>query len=347
MKSARSRLLLLALLAATAGGYYLYLQRGEESTDDAAIAGRNIIISPKVAGYVHVLNIDDNQLVRTGDVLLEIDPSDYRFRRDRAQAAFEAARAAAMAAENNMETTNVSAPANRDAAQAQVAAAEASWNQTQLELKRMQRLSDEARSQGQLEQAIASEKAAASAVQEAQARLRSASTAPRAIAAARAAYGQLQAQYKQTQADLEQAENDLANTRLIAAMDGRITNRGVERGDYVQPGQQLGSLVSTELWVVANFKETQLQDIRPGQPVDIRIDAYPDRTFSGRVDSIQAGSGAFFSAFPPQNATGNFVKIVQRVPVKIVFDQQPGQTLALGPGMSVVPTVHTLPATAR
>jgi membrane fusion protein (multidrug efflux system) len=343
MKSNQSKftLIFLLLFAGVAAGIYLYLHRGEESTDDANIAGRTVTLSPKVAGYVTNLNINDNQLVKAGEVLLEIDDSDYVIRRDKAKATFEAARAAALASQNNMESTNISAPSNRDAALAQVDSAKANWDKAGKDLNRMQRLSDEARSQGQLDQAIAAEKAAKSAFYEAQARLRSAEVAPKTIAAARATSNQLMAQFRQAQADLAQAENDLANTRLIAPMDGRITNRGVERGNYVQTGQQLGSLVSTELWVIANFKETQLEHMHPGQHVTVSIDAYPSQGFDGKVDSIQSGTGAFFSAFPPQNATGNFVKIVQRVPVKIIFDKQPDASLALGPGMSVMPTVFT------
>ena len=138
-----------------------------------------------------------------------------------------------------------------------------------------------------------------------------------------------------------QAETDLANTKIIAPIDGRITKRSVEIGNYVQAGQQLGSQAGTELWVVANFKETQLERMRPGQTVDVRIDAFPNVKLRGKVDSFQAGTGSRFSLFPAENATGNFVKIVQRVPVKIVFDNPPDDTLHLGPGMSVVPTVYT------
>ncbi len=330
-----------AALLVVVSGVYLYLHRGEESTDDATIGGRVVALSPKVSGYVKTLNIDDNQLVQAGEVLLEIDPSDYLFRRDRTLATYQAAKAALAASQQNLETTNVSAPSNQDAVQAQLEAAQANWRKAEQDLSRMQALSSQARSQGQLDQAVAAEKTAKSAVYEAQARLRSAATAPKAIAAARAQHQQLSAQLLQAQADLSQAENDLSNTRIVAAMTGRITNRSVERGDYIQPGQSLGSLVSLDTWVVANFKETQLQHIRPGQPVAISIDAYPDLNLSGQVDSIQAGSGAFFSAFPPQNATGNFVKIVQRVPVKIVFEKLPADMPVLGPGMSVTPTVFT------
>jgi membrane fusion protein (multidrug efflux system) len=334
-------LILLLIAGAGVGGVYLYQHRGEETTDDANIAGRSVSISPKIAGYVKTLAINDNQLVKAGDVLLEIDDTDYVIRRDKAKATYEAARAAALASLNILETTTVSAPSNRDAAQAQVESAKANWDKANKDLQRMQHLSDQARSQGQLDQAIAAEKSTKAAYYEAQARLRTADTAPKAIASARATTNQLDAQYRQAQADLAQAENDLANTKLRAAIDGRITNRGVERGNYVQVGEQLASLVSTEVWVIANFKETQLEHMHPGQAVSIRVDAYPDKDFAAKLDSIQAGTGAFFSAFPPQNATGNFVKIVQRVPVKIVFEQLPTTDVVLGPGMSVLPTVFT------
>jgi membrane fusion protein (multidrug efflux system) len=154
------------------------------------------------------------------------------------------------------------------------------------------------------------------------------------------------AQVRQAEADLAQAETDLANTKVIAAIDGRITKRSVEIGNYVQTGQQLATLVGTELWVVANFKETQLDHMRTGQPVSIRIDAFPSVKLSGKVDSFQAGTGSHFSLFPAENATGNFVKTVQRVPVKIVFDAPPDAALPLGPGMSVIPTVYTSTGTA-
>ncbi len=343
MKSNRTKIIVaLVLLAALlAGGAYMFIHRGEESTDDAAIDGSAVTISPKIAGYVKALNIDDNQSVKAGDVLLEIDPSDYVIRRDRAQAALEAAEAAASASQNNMETTDVSAFSNLTAAHAQVAAAEAAENKALNDLKRMESLTNEARSQQQLDQAIANERSARSNLEDTRAKLRSAATAPKAVAAAQASRDQLEAQVKQAQADLAQAESDLANTKLVAPIDGRITRRSVARGDYVQPGQQLSSLVGSNVWVTANFKETQLKHMRPGQRVKIEIDAFPDLKLEGKVDSVQSGTGAYFSAFPPENATGNFVKIVQRVPVKIVFDKTPDASLTLGPGMSVVPVVDT------
>jgi len=345
MKTPLSRFLaffsVLAIILLTA--FYVYAHRFEESTDDAAISAHTVTLSPKIAGYVKSLNVNDNQQVKAGDVVLEIDPADYITRRDHAQAALEAAKAAASAAQNNAETTSISAPSNLEAAQAQVNAAQANWDKASSDLKRMQRLSNEARSQEQLEQAIAAEKSAHSSLEDAQARLRSAQTAPKAIAQAQDSSDQLSAQVKQAAADLAQAEIDLANTKLMAPIDGRITKRSVERGNYIQPGQALASLVGTELWVVANFKENQLKHMHAGQPVSIKLDAYPDVALAGKIDSIQAGSGSFFSAFPPENATGNFVKVVQRVPVKITFDQQPDATMAMGPGMSVEPTVDTTP----
>jgi membrane fusion protein (multidrug efflux system) len=343
MKTPLSKLILILVIAAAvvASVGYIYIHRNEESTDDAAISGRTVTISPKISGYVLKLNVDDNQKVKVGDVLLEIDPADYIAKRDHAQAALDAAKAAAEAARNNLDTINVSAPSNQDAAQAQVAESQARWDKAASDLKRMQRLSNEARSQEQLEQAMAVEKAARSSLDDANARLRSAETAPETMAEAQANLDNLAAQVKEAEATLAQAEIDLADTKIIAPIDGRIAKRSVERGNYIQPGQALATLVGNDLWVVANFKETQLSHMHAGQPVTIELDAYPNLTLMGKIDSIQSGTGAFFSAFPPENATGNFVKIVQRVPVKITFDQAPDPSLALGPGMSVIPIVDT------
>jgi membrane fusion protein (multidrug efflux system) len=335
------KILLVVLLVGIGVGVYFYLHKNEESTDDAQFDGRIVVLAPKVSGYVKALNINDNQHVKAGDVLLEIDPTDYEIRRDRAAAALAAATAAASASVNNLETTNISAPSNLDAATAQVESAQATWQKALIDLNRMKRLSNQARSQEQLDQAVANEKAMHSNLLDAQAKLRSANTAPRAIAAAKANSDQLQAQVSQAEADLAQADKDLADTKVIAPIDGTITNRGVERGDYIQPGQQLGSLVGAEIWVIANFKENQLEHMKAGQDVDVKVDAYPSVTLKGKIDSFQSGTGPRFSAFPPENATGNFVKIIQRVPVKIIFTDSPDKDLTLGPGMSVEPTVYT------
>jgi membrane fusion protein (multidrug efflux system) len=182
---------------------------------------------------------------------------------------------------------------------------------------------------------------AESSVQETKARLASAQTAPQQVALSEAQAAVSKAQAARARSAVEQAQLQLSYTRILAPVAGRVTNRSVEPGAYVQVGQPLTALVPKEMWVVANFRETQLVDLKPGQRVDIAVDAYPGEVFAGRVDSVQAGTGAVFSLLPPENATGYFVKVVQRVPVKIVFD---GSTdmgrYHLGPGMSVVPRVH-------
>jgi len=199
----------------------------------------------------------------------------------------------------------------------------------------------------ELDAARKAQQAAADALrqQEAQlgqehARLASAQAAPDQIAQSRAEADRLAAQILQYQAAVHQAELDLSYTKLYAAESGRVTRKSVEPGAYVQVGQTLFSIVPDRVWVVANFKETQLRHMRPGQPATVRVDAYPDRVFRGHVDSIQAGSGARFSLLPPENATGNYVKVVQRVPVKIVIDEAPDPQHVLGPGMSAVPEVR-------
>lgn len=321
---------------------YYYFHRDDISTDNATIDGHAVIVSSKVQGYVKNLYIQDNQLVKAGDVLLEVDPTDYQIRRDRVKAALAAARAALAVAINNSETTAISAPANEDAISAQVASAQAVWEKSASDRQRAESLfASGACSQQQRDQAIATEKSDHAALEKLRANLKSASTAPNVIAASRNTIEQLQAQVTQAESDLAQAESDVANTKVIAPMDGRIIKSNIELGNYVQTGQQLASLVGTDLWVVANFKETQLEHMKPGQPVDIRIDAYPEVILHGKVDSFQSGTGSRFSLFPAENATGNFVKIVQRVPVKILFDNPPEIQLHLGLGMSVNPTVHT------
>jgi membrane fusion protein (multidrug efflux system) len=178
-----------------------------------------------------------------------------------------------------------------------------------------------------------------SQVAEAQARLASAKAAPEQVAYSRAQTEQAAAQIAQMKAAQRQAELELSYAKIYAPETGRITRKSVEPGDYVQVGQTLFSIVPDRFWVVANFKETQLRYMRPGQPATVHVDAYPDKPFKGHVDSIQAGSGAAFSLLPPENATGNYVKVVQRVPVKIVVDEAPDPSRVIGPGMSVVPEV--------
>lgn len=181
--------------------------------------------------------------------------------------------------------------------------------------------------------------AAQAQVNEAQGRLAAANTAPQQIAASEAQAQTANASLEQLQAAVAQAELELSYTQLYAPDDGRVTNKSVEEGALVQSGQPLMAIVPGEVWVTANFKENQIGMMRPGQSVEITVDAYSDKVFKAHVDSIQAGTGARFSLLPPENATGNYVKVVQRVPVKIVFDEPPDTAHMLAPGMSVVPEV--------
>lgn len=341
-KSSRKKIIILAIvvIAAAAGIFHWISTRGEVETDDAAIEAHVTPIAPKVPGYIVELNIDDNQHVKKGDILLKIDPRDYQAALDLANAQLKAAESNLIAGQHNFNSTSVSAPSNLESAQSQVTSSAAELKNAQQTLRRLQNLTDAARSRQSLEDAQAAEKQARANFEDSNAKLKSAETAPDAIAASEAQVKQLEAAVDQTKAQVQMAQNDLDDTIVRAAEDGRVTRKNVEIGTYVQTGQQLSTLVSDEVWVIANYKETQLDGMKPGQPVDIKIDAYPDTTFKGKIDSVQSGTGARFSLFPPENATGNFVKIVQRVPVKIVFTEKPGEQFPIGPGMSVIPTVH-------
>lgn len=329
------------LLIAAVSGYLAFGKGNSQSTDNASFDAHVATISPKISGYIKTIYFKDNTQVKEGDLLLEIDPSDYIIKRDRAAASLESAKALLEVSGNSLQTTQISAPSNLDAASAQVAAATANWNKAKGDLNRMQSLSNEARSLEQLDSAVAAEKTAFSNLEDAKARLRSAKTAPQAIASAKHNSANLAAGVKQAEADLKQAEQDLANTKIYASVSGKMTKRNVERGDYIQAAQSITSIVANDFWITANFKETQLKNMRIGDKAIIHIDSFPSIELSGKVESIQAGTGGRFSLFPPENATGNFVKVVQRVPVKITLDSQPPSDLPIGVGMSVVPTVYS------
>ena len=338
--SGKSFVIILVILAIVAGAcYHLWSTRGQEETDDAMIEAHVIPIAPKIPGYVIELSVNDNQHVKKGDVILKIDPRDYKIAVLQAQADLTAAQARLVTAQHNHTTTTITAPSNQQSAQSQAAAAQIEWANAQKTMKRLQSLDDTARSRQSLDDSIAAERTARSRYDEALAKLKSASISGDTIAASEAEVTGLAAAVDRAKATLENAQNNLNDTIVYAPEDGRVTRRTVEQGAYLQPGQQLMSLVSDNYWVVANFKETQLTEMKPGQPVDIKIDAFKGKTYHGKVDSIQYGTGSRFSMFPAENATGNFVKIVQRVPVKILFDEKPGSEFSIGPGMSVVPTV--------
>ena len=337
------RMIFLAVLAALVigGGAYWLATSGTESTDDAYTDGRIAAISPKVAGYVRTLNVSDNTRVKAGQVLLEIDARDYITAHEKAIATLSLDQAQLENARTQLAIAKVRYPAELDSARAAVESARAGLTRAHADHERQRRVDVRATTEAQIDAATQGETSAQAQLSDAQAKLHTADLVQDNIAAAAAQVKQLEAQVAAAKADLEQSEINLGYTKVIAPFDGWVTKRNVELGSYVQVGQSLFSLVSPDVWVTANFKESQLVDMRPGQKVRIDIDAFPNLKVEGHVDSVQMGSGSRFTAFPAENATGNYVKIVQRVPVKIVIDKgiQPDQGLPLG--LSVVPTVTT------
>lgn len=320
-----------------------------ESTDDAFLEAPVVAVAPKVAGHVLAVHVVDNQFVRQGDPLLEIDPRDYEVRLTQkkdsvasADANLESSRAGVELVKARYDTaqaTERQQRADADAARAKADRAQADLKRSEL-LRQTGVISSE---EFDRVRADADSTAAdlRSAEQKASAGTSQVAEAKAQISLALAMLQSAVTKAKQARSDQEGASLDLSYTRIVAPGDGRVTRKAVEPGDYVQVGQSLFALVPTNCWVSANFKENQLTDMRPGQSAEIRLDAYPDRQLRGHVDSIMAGTGARFSLLPPENAVGNFVKIVQRVPVKIVFDEPLDPAFSLGPGMSVVPSVRT------
>ena len=353
-----------------------------ESTDDAQIDGHINAVSARVSGHVVKLNVEDNQYVEKGTVLVEIDPTDYEVAVARARADYADAQAQAAAAGINVPITNVStssqvsgtqagvanakagiAAARQQlaAAHAQVVEAEANNVKAQNDLARYKQLIDKQEiSQQQYDQAIAAAKgsaaglegaraaadAAAAQVEQAQSKLlqasadlRTAQTAPQMMQAIRSRALSAQANADRKKADLQQAELNLQYTKIVAPVSGIVSDRTVEIGQNVQTGQEMMKIIPLEdIWVTANFKETQLRKMKPGLAAEIVVDAN-GKKYKGHVDSIAGASGARFSLLPPENATGNYVKVVQRIPVKIVFEPGETKTHELRPGMSVVPKV--------
>jgi membrane fusion protein (multidrug efflux system) len=325
-------LVTIMVIAAAVGGVLWWLNaRNFETTDDAFIDTRTVSISSQLTGAIVNVPVTDNQLVAAGALLVGIDPHDFQTSLAQAQAQLEQAKASLA----NMDAQIKAQQARIEQAQKQVAQNRAALTFAQQENDRFQDLLR--RNAGTPQQA----QQAASNYRQAQANLGSAEAN---AAAAQAQIPVLEtqregvaAQVAQMEAGLAQAKTVLGRTRLVAPEEGRATKISAAVGATAQPGQILMIFVPERKWVTANFKETQLTLMRSGQPVDIAIDAYPGRVFRGHIDSIQAGSGAAFSLLPPENATGNFVKVVQRVPVKIAFDNPP--EVYIGPGMSVIPRV--------
>jgi membrane fusion protein, multidrug efflux system len=322
----------IVVVGAIAAGVIWWLQaRQYESTDDAFIDARNASISSQVNGAIVDVPVTDNQLVDAGGVLARIDDRDYRAAVDQAKAQVDQAQANIA----NLDAQVDEQQAKIEQAEKQVTEAQAALTFAQEEDARAQDLVQKGAGTQQRAQQTASDlRQRQAAFDGAEVNLIAAQKQIPVLKTQRdVASGQLE----QAQAAKEQADANLARTVIVAPTSGRVTKLTAAKGNYAQTGQALMMFVPRELWVTANFKETQLTDMRPGQKVDIRVDAYPGHPLRGHVDSIQAGSGAAFSLLPPENATGNYVKVVQRVPVKIVFDETPG--VYLGPGMSVVPDV--------
>ena len=295
------------VLALIAGGLVFWLNaRQFEDTDDAFIDTHIVHVAPQIAGQVTAVAVRDNQLVHRGDIIAELNPEDA------------AARLAQVQAQGvQAETQYQQALATESGAEAQAANASADLAR----YRGLQATNPQAVAQQQLDQAVAAER-----------------NARAQVAAAAAQVAGAKAQIKTVGAQIDAAQINLGYTRIVAPVDGHVTQTSVAPGNYVTPGQDLLAIVPLQLWVTANFKETQLALIRPGQHVSLAVDACGSADISGHIDSIQRGAGQAFGILPPENATGNYVKVVQRVPVKIILDKVP-KDCTLGPGMSVEPSV--------
>ena len=357
------------ILALVAAGIW-WRSTFSESTDDAQVNGHLIQVSSRVAGQVAKVYVDENQVVKAGDVIAELDPNDYKVAVENAEAALASAEANAAAANVNVPITTVNTGSNLNAADANVSgshaaveqaeqqleAAKANNTKAQADLERYKPLvAKDVISKQQFDAAVAaadaarhSEQAARDGVKvareretQADAGLKFAQTAPQQVAAQSARARQAQAQVAQAQAQLDMARLNLSYTKIVAPTAGIITRKSVEINQNVAPGQNLMMLISLEgLWVTANFKETQLRHMYAGQAVGIEVDS-TGKTYHGKVTQIGGATGSVLSLFPPENATGNYVKVVQRVPVRIDFTNLAGEDSKheLRPGLSVEPKV--------
>jgi membrane fusion protein (multidrug efflux system) len=329
---------LLALAIAALAGLFFWMYESQfESTDDAFIDTRVVIVSPEVVGNITDVPVTDNQIVHAGDLLARIDQRDYTAAVAQAEAQIAQATAAIEASKAQEEAQR----AQVQQAEHQITVAQAQFNFSRDENDRYQQEVQTGAGTRQRAQQTASDleakRAALFAAQDTR------DVAARQIAVIQAQQKSAEAQREAAQAQRATAEANLSRTELHASVDGRVTRLTGAVGQLAIQGAALMVLVPLDIWITANYKETQLYDIRVGQPVDIEVDAY-GRSFPGRVDSVQAGSGTAFSLLPAENATGNYVKVVQRIPVKLTFQKPP--EVELGPGMSVMPTVRVRPPCA-
>ncbi len=337
-----------AVVGAMALYFYLGYKATHISTDDAFIDGRVHTIAAKVQGTVKAVYVDDNQHVKKGDLLVEIDPVDYDVSVKDAASALGEEQAKLSEDEARVETAKkrlAELKAGVEAARANLELQDADARQAERDAKRAEALfRKDAISREKYEKTKTAYDVVLARVKAAGEQVKQAETAVEAqkavIRQAESAGLSQQSAIKQRAARLEAAELNAGYTKIYAPAEGYVTKKSVERGNQIQAGQPLMALTTLgDIWVVANYKETQLKKIRSGQGVEIRVDTYPGKKFTGKVDSIMAGTGSAFSLFPPENATGNFVKIVQRVPVKILLDKDTDSGHVLRVGMSVEPTV--------
>ena len=330
--------------------FFLEYRRTHVTTDDAFVDGHIHIVASKVSGTVLVLHVKDNQLVKKDDPIIEIDPVDHRVVLQEAQANLEMERARLTEVRSRVATAAkqlVEIRASLDAARAALKAQEALAWKADADLKRAEPLiKEQIVTQEYYDQRRTNNDVAIAQVKSARenvTRLEGSVEAQKAlIVQLEAAAGPQLALIQQKEALVEKAKLNLGYTKIAAPAEGYVTKRSAEVGNQIQAGQPLLAVVplaQEKIWVTANYKETELKDVRPGQKVEFKVDTYPGKTFRGRVNSIMAGTGSVFSLFPPENATGNYVKIVQRIPVRISLDEGSDPDHLLRVGMSVVPTI--------
>ncbi|WP_226579802.1 HlyD family secretion protein [Acuticoccus sediminis] len=341
-RTRRRRLLLflglsVVLLAAAFAAYYFLYAVHYASTDDAFIDGKIVRVSAETSGVLFDVSVTENQRVEPGTVLARIDPRQANAQRDVAAAQLSQSRAALKVADAQVGEAQATLDARRSAQNAAEVAAKNTSDTADRYESLAHRSGNLAISQQDIEDARSTADQAAADLAEAKG---ATAEAEAAVVGATAQQEQAAAEVKAAEAQLADAEVTVDFLSVQSRIAGHVAQVAVNDGSYVAPGDQLMAIVPDDLYVTANFKETQLEGIEPGAPVDIRIDAFPDVDFKGHVDSIQHGAGQAFAILPAQNATGNFVKVVQRVPVKIVIDSPSIADYPVGPGMSVVPTVH-------
>ncbi len=324
--------LLLIIAALALVGWWWCFWRGVETTDDAFIDGHLAQIASQISGQVTEIKVNDNQHVKKGDLLVEINSRDQQIALEKALAARGITEARVQ--QSRAELTALAASLEQGEANVQLADAE--YQRDNKEYQRY-RQSGMAVSGSELDAKAASAKTSAANLL---AQRKNVSYSQAQLLKARAVLMENQATLVQDDAEIDNARQQLSYTRLTAPFDGYVAKRSVETGNVISAGSSLMYLIDDRIWVTANFKENQLAEMQPGQPVEIRVDAWPQKRFQARIDSIQRATGAVFSLLPSENATGNYVKIVQRLPVKIVFTDQDIARYPLAPGMSVVPFVN-------